>query len=301
MVRESFSQFLNEAGRIPLLSHEEEITLARQIQDWMQIRDLEPGDNKLLRRRQKRGWRAYNRFFEGNIRMVVTIARKYTSVARELGIDDLTMEGMIGLSRAIELFDPSRGYKFSTYAYNWIRQSITRSISHYDRSIRLPVNGIERMGKLSRWVPEFREEHGRNPTPMEMAEFAECTLPTLEAYLQHKQRVISLDIPTGETNARTGDGGVSSLGDLIPDTSETNEERLERAELRAEIDVLLDELPPSQSSVLRDRHGWNGPEQKLVEIAKDWGTHRNVVWERQEAASKKLRTSMLPMWRRFTA
>ena len=300
-MRDSFSQFLNDAGKIPLLSHEEEITLARQIQEWMEIRDLDPGEDKVLRRRQKRGERAYNRFFEGNIRMVVTIARKYTNVARELGIDDLTMEGMIGLSRAIELFDPSRGYKFSTYAYNWIRQSITRSISHFDRSIRLPVNGIERMGKLSRWVPQFRQAHGRNPTPQEMAEFAECTLPTLEGYLQHEQRVISLDIPTGETHSRAGDGGVSSLGDLIPDMDESNDAKLERSELREEIDRLLSELPPSQSSVLKDRYGLDGPEQKLVEIAKDWGTHRNVIWERQELATKRLRVSMLPLWRRFAA
>ena len=129
-----------------------------KFRSWLEIRDLDPGDDAKLRRRQKRGRKAYERFFTANIRMVISIARRYTTIARELTIDDLTMEGMIGLSRAIELFDPTRGYKFSTYAFNWIRQSISRSVSHFDRSIRLPVNGIERLSKLGKWLPVFKAE-----------------------------------------------------------------------------------------------------------------------------------------------
>ena len=294
-LRDSFSQFLNDAGRIPLLTHEEEITLAREVQIWLEIRDLDPGDDPVLRRRQKRGRKAYERFFTANIRMVISIARRYTTIARELTIDDLTMEGMIGLSRAIELFDPTRGYKFSTYAFNWIRQSISRSVSHFDRSIRLPVNGIERLSKLGKWLPVFKAENGRAPTLKEMAEFAECTVPTLEAYMQHTQRVISLDLPTGSD--RPGDGPDSFLADLIPDGAADSVEELQGAELRAEIDLLLSELRPAQQSLIRDHFGFDKPEMSMVQIAADWGCNRNSIWERKVKAFKTLEKTMLPLWR----
>lgn len=299
-MRDSFSIFLNEAGRIPLLTHTEEIMLAREVQEWLPIRFTDAGDDKALRRRQRRGERAYNRFFEGNIRMVVSISRKYSNVARELSIEDLCMEGMIGLARAIELFDPSRGYKFSTYAYNWIRQSVTRAISHYDRSIRLPVNGIERLSKLSVWVPLFIEEHGRRPTLEEMAKHVECTPPTLEAYLQHTQRVISLDIATGEEKTRPGDGGLSSLAELIPDESMSPDEDFAQAELRKEVDQLLDELPPRELSVVRERFGFDKPPMKLVEIADADGVHKSLIWDRQDRGLKRLRQTLLPYWRQMT-
>ena len=294
-LRDSFSQFLNDAGRIPLLTHEEEITLAREVQRWLEIRDLDPGDDPALRRKQKRGRKAYERFFTANIRMVISIARRYTAIARELTIDDLTMEGMVGLSRAIELFDPTRGYKFSTYAFNWIRQSISRSVSHFDRSIRLPVNGIERLSKLGKWLPVFKAEQGRSPTLKEMAEYAECTVPTLEAYMQHTQRVISLDLPTGSD--RPGDGPDSFLADLIPDGAMDSTEELQGAELRAEIDLLLAELPPHQTSLIRDHFGFDKPEMSMVQIAADWGCNRNSIWERKVKAFGHLEKTMLPLWR----
>ena len=294
-LRDSFSQFLNDAGRIPLLTHEEEITLAREVQKWMEIRHLDPGDDAKLRRAQKRGRKAYERFFSANIRMVISIARRYTTIARELTIDDLTMEGMIGLSRAIELFDPTRGYKFSTYAFNWIRQSISRSVSHFDRSIRLPVNGIERLSKLGKWLPVFKAEQGRSPTLEEMAEYAQCTVPTLEAYMQHTQRVISLDLPTGSD--RPGDGPDSFLADLIPDGGTGSVEELAGAELRAEIDLLLSELRPAQESLIRDHFGFDKPEMSMVQIAADWGCNRNSIWERKVKAFKSLEKTMLPLWR----
>ena len=299
-MRDSFSIFLNEAGRIPLLTHSEEIMLAREVQRWLEIRNEDSTNDKALQRRQKRGERAYNRFFEGNIRMVITLARKYSKVAKELTIEDLTMEGMVGLSRAIELFDPARGYKFSTYAYNWIRQSITRSISYYDRSIRIPVNGIERLSELSDWVPKFIDENHRAPTINEMAKHVGCMAVTLEAYLQHTRRVISLDIPTGEEKSRPGDGGLSSLAELIPDDAPSPEDEFAELELCREVQEVLDELPPRESSVLRQRFGFDNEPMKLVDIASEDGIHRSLIWDRQDRGMKRLRQTLLPYWREFT-
>lgn len=294
---DSFTTFLQEAGRVPLLTHEEEIMLARTVQEWMKIRFVDAGEDAELKRRQRRGERAYRRFFTANIRMVVTVARNYVPVARELTIDDLVMEGMSGLARAIELFDPARGYKFSTYAFNWIRQSVTRAISHFDRSIRIPVNGIESLSKLSKFVPVFKAENGRIPTFSEMAAHVGCQPDTLKGYLSHAQRVTSLSKPTGDD----GHGAESTLTDLIPDNSEGMEEGLHRDELRREVDAVLDELDYSSAHVLRQYFGFDSSEMNLSEIASDWGMSRSAVGERKDSAIRQLRQTLLPAWKQMNS
>lgn len=289
--RDSFAQLLNDIGRVPLLTHEEEILLAREVQKWMPIRDLDSTGNKKLMRQQRRGQRAYNRFFQANLRMVVMVARKYTEVAKELQIEDLVMEGCVGLSRAIELFDPTRGYKFSTYAYNWIRQSITRSISYYDRSIRLPVNAIERLSKISKWLPEFQAMTGRFPKLAEIAEFCGCRLETLEACLAHRHRVSSLHQPALDFNSGNEVNG-NYIQDVVADPGEVPMERLEADERAADIEALVRELKHEEAEVVLKRYGFLGECQRPIDQARELKVNKCHIWEREKRALKRLRVTL---------
>ena len=177
--------FLNQAGKIPLLTHSEEILLGRSVQAMQALLAENPQgpyakDESLVLRRGKR---AKERMVTANLRLVVSIAKRYLRVAQHLGFDDLIQEGMFGLIRGVEKFDPERGYRGSTYFYWWIRQSISRAISQQDRIIRLPVNAIDCLNKLRLWMPQFFREHGRMPSPQECADHVEVTLPVMRHYL----------------------------------------------------------------------------------------------------------------------
>ena len=174
--------YLRDIGRVPLLTHEQEITLGRQVQELMDLESLEseleskagekPSRDQLakasglssmqLKRKLQHGRRAKKRMVAANLRLVVSVAKKYTK--RNMELLDLIQEGTIGLVRGVEKFDPTRGYKFSTYAYWWIRQGITRAIAEKSRTIRLPIHITEMLNKLKKGQRELSQELGRTPT-----------------------------------------------------------------------------------------------------------------------------------------
>ena len=177
--------YLKSIGRVPLLTTDQEITLGRQVQEWMALREFLDNQGKdqqlsllnkeiqfdfseLTPQQQKRimrnGKRAFDRMVAANLRLVVVIAKKYTGMTQHLEMLDLIQEGTIGLNRAAEKFEPSLGYKFSTYAYWWIRQGITRAISQTDHTIRLPIHAYEQVGKIRKFSRDYNLQFGRSPT-----------------------------------------------------------------------------------------------------------------------------------------
>lgn len=194
MATESIDWLVNQSRNHPLLTAEQEIILARQIQAWLPLR----GKTLLTREERatvRRGKRAYDAFFAANIRLVVTIANRYRRIVTTMAIEDTVQEGMLGLERAIVKYDPSRGYKFSTYAFSWVRQSIGRAIANQDRMIRVPLHGTVLIKQAMDWSKEYRREHGRAPTLEQIATGISVSLEQLRLYMQHNATVMSLDAP----------------------------------------------------------------------------------------------------------
>ena len=156
--------YLHEIGKIPLLTAEEEIILNRQILEWLPLRDRIGPFTKKERRIERIGKRAHKRFMEANLRLVVSVAKKYSPIVKTLTMMDLIQEGNVGLVKAVEKFDGTRGYKFSTYAYWWIRQAITRSIQMQDRMIRLPGHVHDKMTKIRFFVEQYYHSNGCKPS-----------------------------------------------------------------------------------------------------------------------------------------
>ena len=189
---ESFSAYLRDIGRYPLLTKDQEIILARQVQDWIHGENPSP-------RVVKRGQRAYQKLVNCNLRLVVSIAKRYTNKCKRSELSDLVQEGTMGLAHGVKKFDPERGYALSTYVYWWIRQSITRYLATYDRVIRLPSHAVELLTKLRNWTPMFENTHGRKPTIQECAEFCKISAPRLQEYLDRSNDAISLDARVNST------------------------------------------------------------------------------------------------------
>ena len=183
---EGFSSYLKDIGKYPLLNKNQEILLARQVQAWVHGENLTP-------REQKRGERAYHKLINCNLRLVVSIAKRYTNKCKRSELFDLVQEGNMGLAHGIKKFDPERGYALSTYVYWWIRQSIARYISTYDRVIRLPSHAVELLSKLRNWTPLFEDIHGRRPTIEECAEYCKTSPVRMKEYIDKSNDAISLD------------------------------------------------------------------------------------------------------------
>ena len=164
MASDGFTQYIKDIVRYPLLTKEQEILLSRQVQAWI-------GNEEATKKEIRVGRRAYEKLINCNLRLVVSIAKRYTPHARRSEMFDIVQEGNMGLAHGIKKFDPERGYALSTYVYWWIRQSITRFLSTHDRMIRLPSHAVEILGKLRHWKPVFEGERGRPPTLEECAEF----------------------------------------------------------------------------------------------------------------------------------
>ena len=202
--------YLRDIGRVPLLSHEQEITLGRQVQDLMVLENIEselesdlgekPDINAFaeragissfqLKKKLKSGRRAKERMVSANLRLVVSVAKKYTK--RNMELLDLIQEGTIGLVRGVEKFDPTRGYKFSTYAYWWIRQGITRAIAEKSRSIRLPIHITEMLNKLKKGQRELSQELSRTPTIKELSEYVELPESDVKDLMSKAGQPVSL-------------------------------------------------------------------------------------------------------------
>lgn len=190
---ESFSAYLRDIGRYPLLTKDQEIILARQVKEWIEGENPSP-------RTIKQGQRAYQKLVNCNLRLVVSIAKRYTNKCKRSELSDLVQEGTMGLAHGVKKFDPERGYALSTYVYWWIRQSITRYLATYDRVIRLPSHAVELLTKLRNWTPVFENTHGRKPTIEECAEFCKISASRLQEYLDKSNDAISLDARVKSTD-----------------------------------------------------------------------------------------------------
>ena len=290
------SWYLATIGRLPLLTPAEEIELGNQVQAMMLL--TEDGsrtfDDAELDGKQRRilriGRRAKERMMKANLRLVVSVAKKYQGKGLELL--DLVQEGSLGLERAVEKFDPTRGYKFSTYAFWWIRQSMTRAIACQSRTIRLPVHLSERLTTIRKVSLDLAHKLGAMPSRIEIAEAMDIPVDELDSLLRQALTTSSLDAPVN------GEEGRSFLGDLIADSS--LEEPLDLVEQRIHHEQLgrwLSHLSEQEQRVLKMRFGLEGQERHtLAEIGRLMEVSRERVRQVELKALRKLRniTRRLP-------
>ncbi|MEY3735976.1 MAG: hypothetical protein RLZZ624_1035 [Cyanobacteriota bacterium] len=279
------SWYLASIGREPLLTAAEEIELGNQVQAMMLI--LESGEeaeaNEQQRKTLRVGRRAKARMMKANLRLVVSVAKKYQGKGLELL--DLIQEGSLGLERAVEKFDPTRGYKFSTYAFWWIRQSMTRAIACQSRTIRLPVHLSERLTAVRRVSLDLAHKLGAMPSRGEIAEAMNIAVPELDSLLRQSLTTSSLDAPIN------GEEGRSFLGDLIADVSiEEPLDRVERGMHHEQLGKWLSHLTEQEREVLQLRFGLEGEERHtLAEIGRKLDVSRERVRQVELKALRKLR------------
>ena len=279
--------YLATIGREPLLTPAEEIELGNQVQTMMRLleeageidREITDHENKLIRI----GKRAKQRMMKANLRLVVSVAKKYQGKGLELL--DLIQEGSLGLERAVEKFDPTRGYKFSTYAFWWIRQSMTRAIACQSRTIRLPVHLSERLTAIRKVSLDLAHKLGAMPNRQEIAEAMAMPIEELDGLLRQSLTTSSLDAPVN------GDEGRSFLGDLIADSSgEEPLDRVERGMHQEQLGRWLSQLSDQERQVLQLRFGLEGQERHtLAEIGRQLDVSRERVRQVEIKALRKLR------------
>ena len=258
---DSVRAYLRDIGRIPLLEHDEEILLGRQVQRLMEIRACEDllgettQDNlawslgitsKQLRRELREGEKAKEKMVTANLRLVVSVAKRYTK--RNMELLDIIQEGTIGLVRGVEKFDPGRGYKFSTYAYWWIRQGITRAIAEKSRTIRLPIHVTENLNKLKKAQRELSAMNGRTATILEIADHLEMSVDEINDLMIKSQKPTSLEM-------KVGDNQDTLLVDLIEDERQLPDRLLEQQCIKEDILEMIDDLPEMQAAVISMRYG----------------------------------------------
>jgi RNA polymerase primary sigma factor len=298
---DSIRVYLQEIGRIRLLRPDEEIELARKIADLLQLEEIAAqfeSDNGHLpdtkewaalvdmpvikfRRRLMLGRRAKEKMVQSNLRLVVSIAKKYMN--RGLSFQDLIQEGSLGLIRAAEKFDHEKGYKFSTYATWWIRQAITRAIADQSRTIRLPVHLYETISRIKKTTKTLSQEFGRKPTEEEIAESMEMTIEKLRFIAKSAQLPISLETPIGKEED-------SRLGDFIEADIENPEQDVAKNLLREDLEGVLATLSPRERDVLRLRYGLDDGRMKtLEEIGQIFDVTRERIRQIEAKALRKLR------------
>ncbi len=254
--------YLKDIGRVPLLSAEEEVDLAKRMQEEDEA--------------------AKRRLSEANLRLVVSIAKRY--VGRGMLFLDLIQEGNLGLMKAVEKFDYQKGFKFSTYATWWIRQSITRAIADQARTIRIPVHMVETINKLTRVQRLLLQELGREPTPAEIAEKMGVTEERVREIQKIAQDPVSLETPIGEEED-------SHLGDFIEDEKTTTpSDSVAFTMLKEQLLGVLDTLTPREEKVLRLRYGIDdGKPRTLEEVGREFNVTRERIRQIEAKALRKLR------------
>ena len=254
--------YLKEIGRVPLLSADEEIALAKR---------MEAGDEE-----------AQKELAEANLRLVVSIAKRY--VGRGMLFLDLIQEGNLGLIKAVEKFDYNKGYKFSTYATWWIRQAITRAIADQARTIRIPVHMVETINKLIRVSRQLLQQLGREPSPEEIAEAMEISVERVREIMKIAQEPVSLETPIGEEED-------SHLGDFIEDQdAPAPAEAASFMLLKEQLEEVLDTLTEREERVLRLRFGLDdGRARTLEEVGQNFGVTRERIRQIEAKALRKLR------------
>ncbi|QKQ74953.1 RpoD/SigA family RNA polymerase sigma factor [Nostoc sp. TCL240-02] len=295
--------FFKEMARYPLLKADEEVELARRVRFLEEIRELQAALNlklgqeptklevaselemteKQLESRLYQGRVAKRKMIRSNLRLVVSIAKRYLN--RGVPFLDLIQEGAMGLNRATEKFDPDKGYKFSTYAYWWIRQAITRAIANDARTIRLPIHIVEKLNKLKKAQRELKQKLCRNPTEGEMAEALEISVQQLRQLQQLRRQALSL-------NHRVGKEEDTELMDLLEDEDNLSPEaKMNENMMRQEIwEVLGDVLTPREKDVISLRYGLTTSEPcTLEEVGNMFNLSRERVRQIQSKAMRKLR------------
>ena len=285
--------YLKEIGKVNLLTSEEEVELAQTMAAGTaakeQLEELESAGEELpaemkeeLEKLVKKGERAKQRLAEANLRLVVSIAKRY--VGRGMQFLDLIQEGNLGLIKAVEKFDYTKGYKFSTYATWWIRQAITRAIADQARTIRIPVHMVETINKVIRVSRQLLQELGHDPTPEEIAKEMEMPVDRVREILKIAQEPVSLETPIGEEED-------SHLGDFIPD--EDASEPAEAASftlLKEQLIEVLSTLTPREEKVLKLRFGIeDGRTRTLEEVGKEFNVTRERIRQIEAKALRKLR------------
>lgn len=285
---DSVKDYFNEISRYPLLTAEQEISLSRQVeasQALPSVQTLTTEQRRILRR----GQRAKQQLIQCNLRLVVHVAKQYTRRlnGNNLELMDLIQEGAFGLTRAVELFDSTKGYKFSTYAYWWIRQAITRGIDTKERLVRIPQQGIDRVHKANKFTRAFTQQHGRLPSIGEVAEGIDVDIAQLELLLQRSKKSCSLDAMCSTSD--------TPLIELIPDDSEGRDDEitLQQADREHLLQLALDCLDPAELCAITKRYGLDGKDpESMAAIARDQGVSRERIRQRIQAAHIKLRLAL---------
>jgi len=330
--------YLKEIGRVPLLTHDQEILLGRQVRRASELHDqrqklveslstesqLAKWCNKLAVSREEllaakallaadpplelnelsdlaiRLWAAQadisvealqkimadgnlakRKMVEANLRLVVSVAKKY--IKRNVDLLDLIQEGTIGMQRGVEKFDPSKGYRFSTYAYWWIRQAITRAIAEKGRTIRLPIHITEKLNKIKKAQRQLAQQLGRSATLNELATELDLSVKQVRDYLEKARQPLSLDL-------RVGDNQDTELGELLEDTGMSPEEFASQASLKSDLERMMADLTPQQREVLALRFGLeDGKALTLAKIGDRLNISRERVRQIEREALTKLR------------
>jgi RNA polymerase primary sigma factor len=281
--------YLKQIGKVALLNAELEVELAKRIEAGLfaeeklaTAKSLSPAERRDLTWVIKDGQRAKSHLLEANLRLVVSLAKRYTG--RGMQFLDLIQEGNLGLIRAVEKFDYTKGYKFSTYATWWIRQAITRAMADQARTIRIPVHMVEVINKLARVQRQLLQDLGREPTPEELAAELDMTPEKVVEVQKYGREPISLSTPLGED-------GDSEFGDLIEDTEAVvPADAVGFTMLQQELDRVLESLHPREAGVIRSRFGLgDGVQMTLDQIGEKFGVTRERIRQIESKTMSKLR------------
>ncbi|CAA9368980.1 Cyanobacteria-specific RpoD-like sigma factor, type-2 @ Group 2 RNA polymerase sigma factor [uncultured Leptolyngbya sp.] len=293
--------YLQEIRRFPLLTHEQELIYGKQVQQMMRLYETKAALAQKLGREPTlerwaqathlslneldatlmQGHRAKRKMIEANLRLVVSVAKKYQKRGMELL--DLVQEGSLGLERGVEKFDPTKGYKFSTYAYWWCRQGITRAIAQQARMIRLPVHVNEKLNKIKKAQRQLAQKLGRTATVAEIADALDWSAHKVQECLQQARQPISLELRVGEARD-------TELGELIVDNRALPENYAEQSDQRAYLEAMMAELTSQQQQALTLRFGLNGEaEHTLTKAGECMGVSRERVRQLEASALKRLR------------
>ena len=293
--------YLQEISKIPLLTQEQEITLGKQVRAMMILLEKKEAEETILKRQlsltewadlvqmnsselnwiNKLGQRAKNEMIKANLRLVVRVATQYQK--RNLEFLDLIQEGNLGLERAIEKFDPTKGYKFSTYAYWWIRQGITRAIASSSRTIRLPIHITEKINKIKKTRRDLSQSLGRDATPAEIAKKLGFKREQVQEYFSVARQPVSL-------NLQVGKDGATELLEFIEDESLSPNDRLSQQFLQKDLQELLNGLTSQEKEIILLRYGFGGEKElSLAKIGKRMGLSRERIRQIEKRAITQLR------------